>query len=137
IDLNQDGTVYRLELRGRRIERVSLSLNDLGALQDRGLALALLRNFAGATLTHEAEQALSADEISKFRKAQERCRELGETETHIRALKATQEDMPFASCWFMSFGELLVRLDHVTDNASLLREIDVVRRLILGMRNPY
>lgn len=37
----------------------------------------------------------------------------------------------------MSFGELLVRLDHVTDNASLLREIDVVRRLILGMRNLY
>lgn len=137
IDLNQDGAIHRVELRGRRIERVSLSLNDLGAIQDRGLVLALLRNFAGAILTHEAETSLSPGELNKFRKAQERCRELGQLESSIRHLTATQPDIPFANCWFMSFGELLVRLDHVTDNSSLLRELDIFRRLILGMRNPY
>ena len=131
LDLERDGTVTRLELDGRQVERVAVSLFDFGSFQDR----ILLKQFLEATMY--ATFTPSASNLEK--KFAEINAALVEIRDQVVALYPGQNEInqPFFNCWFLSVPQLLVLLDGVTNAAGFKKALWSCRHFVTGSSDLY
>ena len=131
LDLMRDGLTEPLELRGRQVERVAVSLFDFGSFQDR----ILLKQFLEATLNAKfTPVATSLSE--RFDEINEALREIRE---QVAVLFSDHQGpyQPFFNCWFLSVPQLLVFLDGVTDSAGFRTALWSCRHIATGSSDVY
>ena len=131
LDLNRDGTTKRLELNGRQVERVAISLFDFGSFQDRILLTQFLEASMYATFT-----ATASNLKKKFAEINSA---LGEIRDQLAALYLGQNKItqPFFNCWFLSVPQLLVLLDRVTDADGFKAALWSCRHFSTGSSDLY
>ncbi|SET89699.1 hypothetical protein [Stigmatella erecta] len=105
---SDDGAVYRLNLAGREVERITLTLVDFGALHDRYFIQQYLHILLGNQFT--SEDPAVREKLKGFRESSQKLREQYEA---LASLGASQGHNPFMNCWFMSIPQLFVLLDGV------------------------
>jgi Holliday junction resolvase-like predicted endonuclease len=107
IELVDQGNKTKLELRGRNIERIAVSLLDFGSFQDRILLKQFLEGNLNAKFTvNDASFKKDFDELNDL------LHELGQQVETLYQGKEKQVP-PFHHCWFLSVPQLLVLLDGV------------------------
>ena len=131
LDLASNGTIERVELNGREIERVAVSLLDFGSFQDR----IVLKQFLEATLTATftpvaAHLNTKFDEINKA---------LAEIREQVAALHPGQKEInqPFFHCWFLSVPQVVILLDGVADSAGFKSALWSCRHIVTGSSDLY
>ena len=131
LDLKLNGIVKRLELNGREIERVAISLFDFGSFQDR----ILLKQFLESTLNvifTPTDTTLNKDfdDINRaLVRVRDQISELYKNQVTIR--------QPFFNCWFLSVPQILVMLDGVTNDAAFKAELWSFRHLVTDSSDVY
>lgn len=131
IDLDADSVVTRLNLNGRKIERVSLSLLDYGGIQDRRvisqiLSLVLTAQFTPADAAHK----------KKFDLLNLKCQELQQQAIRLTPPGA-KHNIPYFNCWFLSIPQFLVLLDDVRSNEDLKQALWETRHISMGSLDFY
>lgn len=101
-----------LELDGRGIERIALTLFDFGGLQDRLVLKHFLNLMTRASF--EADSPLDAEKKRGFMELQESCLSLYKQLEHLTAVQAVERQGPFFHCWFLSVPQLLTLLENVS-----------------------
>jgi hypothetical protein len=131
LDLDRDGTVTRLELNGRQVERVAVSLFDFGSFQDR----VLLKQFLEATMYATFTPTVTNLE----KKFAEINAALVEIRNQVATLYPGQNEInqPFFNCWFLSVPQLLVLLDGVTDATGFKAALWSCRHFVTGSSDLY
>jgi len=131
LDLERDGISTCLELNGREIERVAVSLFDFGSFQDR----ILLKQFFEATMNAR----FTPVKASLNKKFNEINKALGEIREQVAALHSGEKvvNQPFFNCWFISVPQLLVLLDGVTDGAGFKTSLWSCRHVVTGSSDLY
>lgn len=126
-----DGSVYDLNLNGREVMRVSLSLTDYGAFQSRLLFNSFLEsclktNFVSLHKKFEPQITSINGDINKLR-------------SQITEISQFQEDdyPPFYNSWFISAYQLLDFLSDVNCNESLVRSLLRTRNTVTGSLDIY
>jgi hypothetical protein len=131
LDLRRNGFAERLELTGRGVERVAVSLFDFGSFQDR----ILLKQFLEATMNvrFTSVDANLADKFEEINDA------LGEIREQVAALHPgeTVVNEPFFHCWFVSVQQFLILLDGVTDSAGFKAALWKCRHIVTGSSDLY
>jgi Holliday junction resolvase-like predicted endonuclease len=132
LELKGEAGSVELQLGGRDIERVALTLLDYGALQDRVVMDRILRVVVGAKVTASNPSlqgkldALAASQV-----------ELLEQYQVLSAHDAGRKDQPFFNCWFLSVPQLLVTLDHVKSAEEFVRALWDTRHITFGTGDYY
>jgi Holliday junction resolvase-like predicted endonuclease len=131
VELCVGGTVSRLELRGREVERIAVTLFDFGSFQDR----ILLKQFLEGTLN----ASFSSADPGLKKKFDELNELLGEIRTQISLLHpgATEIKQPFFHCWFLSVPQLLVLLDDVGSADEFKASLWKTRHMSTGSSDFY
>jgi hypothetical protein len=131
LDLEHGGTVTRLELKDREVERIAASLFDFGSFQDR----ILLKQFLEATMY----ASFTPTDSRLGKKFTEINATLVEIRDQVAALNPGQEkiNQPFFNCWFLSVPQLLILLDGVTDAAGFKSALWSCRNLVTGSSDFY
>ena len=131
LDLERDGNTTRLDLDGRGVERVAVSLFDFGSFQDR----ILLKQFLEATMNARFTPVTA----SLNKRFEEVDKALGDIRAQVAALHPglTEVNQPFFNCWFLSVPQLLVLLDGVTDGAGFKAALWQCRHFVTGSSDVY
>ena len=132
IDLtNKDGDSYRLELRGRHVERIAVSLLDFGAFQDRLFINAFLNGIRPAKF--RPVNSTDRDKLEKFNASIE------ELNQQIILLEGLGVDVkrPFFHCWFLSVPQILVVLDGVSGAEEFKKALWRTRHFSSGTSDFY
>lgn len=124
--------VAELERGERSIERVALSLQDFGALQDRSLIRDFLTYIPGIVFEKKDLPAQQATALTRLERI---CKDLVDVEKQIRPDDARGLWFPNAS--FLSLGNLSVMLDNVKSADDLLTELDHTRSINTGQYDFY
>jgi hypothetical protein len=131
IDLTENGVTRRLELKGRQIERIAVSLMQFGSFQDR----IFLKQFLEGTL--HADFSVSEASLKKdFDKLNAL---LAEVRQQVNALRPDDKelDRPFFHCWFLSLPQLLVLLDGVQGEEEFKNALWKTRHIVTGSSDFY
>ncbi len=131
IDLTENGVTRRLELEGRQIERIAISLMQFGSFQDR----IFLKQFLEGTL--HADFSVSDASLKKdFDKLNAL---LAEVRQQVNALHTDDKelDRPFFHCWFLSLPQLLVLLDGVQGEEAFKNALWKTRHIATGSSDFY
>jgi len=131
LDLAHEGVTRRLELNGRGIERIAVSLLDFGSFQDRVFSKQFLEGTMNA--------AFSVSEPSLKKGFDELNESLEAVRGQIRALYPNQATIrePFFHCWFLSVPQLLILLDGVKGEEQFKKELWRTRSVVTGSSNFY
>lgn len=131
LELERDGITSRVELKGRGIERIAVSLLDYGSLQDRIVLTQFLETNMNVTFT-PSDPRLSDD----FNKINDTLKEIRD---QLVALYpgATEVEQPFFHCWFLSVPQILILLDGVTDGAAFKKALWECRHIVTGSSDLY
>ncbi len=131
LNLKRNGITTPLELNGREIERMAVSLFDFGSFQDR----IVLKQFLEATLNARFTP-LAAYLNKNFNALNEALAEIRE---QVAALHPGKKEVnqPFFNCWFVSAPQLLVLLDGVTDDAGFKTALWSCRHIVTGSSDLY
>jgi hypothetical protein len=131
IELSHAGTKTRLELEGRNVERIAVSLMQFGGFQDR----VLLKQFLEATMNASfgVNDPAMQKAFAKFNAL------LGELREQLKILHPgeTNLDRPFFHCWFLSVPQLLVLLDGVHCAEDFRQALWKTRHLVTGSADFY
>jgi hypothetical protein len=131
LDLDHEGTTTRLNLNGRNIERLAISLLDFGSFQDR----IFLQQFLEATMNAQFTpvDANFTDKFAGINKT------LGEIREQIALLHPgeLQIKQPFFQCWFLSVPQLLILLDGVTEVSGFKAALWNCRHIATGSSDIY
>lgn len=121
-------TQQTVELRGRDIERMAISLADYGGLQDRLVVKEVLR---GQLLTEYGSNSPEfADKIAKVNRKVDELKRLNE---QLYILQGKPERwQPFFGCWFLSVPQFLLMLDDVKGAEGFAQELQRTRSFTLG-----
>jgi Holliday junction resolvase-like predicted endonuclease len=131
LDLKRNGITARLELNGREVERVAVSLFDFGSFQDRILLTQFLETNMNMKFTStEARLSLKFDEINHA---------LSQIREQVAALHPGEPvvNRPFFHCWFLSVPQLLILLDGVTDSDGFKDALWKCRHIVTGSSDLY
>jgi Holliday junction resolvase-like predicted endonuclease len=131
LELDDHGNKTRLDLNGRQIERIAVSLMQFGSFQDR----VLLKQFLEATLRADfsvSEPSLQK-EFAKFNALLAKLR----SQVNLLHPGAAALDQPFFHCWFLSVPQLLVLLDGVDGAEDLKQALWKTRHLVTGSSDFY
>ncbi|MDF1788571.1 MAG: hypothetical protein P1U82_22110 [Verrucomicrobiales bacterium] len=119
---------YRLEHKGRAIERLAVSFSDYASFQDR----VVIQEFLKLCLKSRFETVDSTNDDHKKRVG-ELNRQVKKLQTAFRDLcaidRSYKSPMPFLNCWFLSVPQLLVLLDECHDEDSFGRELKRTRNV--------
>jgi len=131
LELDDRGVRTRLDLRGRAIERIAVSLMQFGGFQDR----VLLKQFLEGTL--HADFSVNEPSLQNaFAKFNGLLRELREQVNQLHPGEATL-NQPFFHCWFLSVPQLLVLFDDVESPDALKQALWKTRSLVTGSADFY
>lgn len=133
LDLKQpDGSLYRLELRGRQIERIATTLLDFGGLQDRTVLRHVL-----SVLTSTRYGTRDEKKQTKFDDLKVECERLLQQTSELASFDSRLGQDPFYWCGFLSVPQLLILLDDVCDPESFERALSVTRHMSFGTLDFY
>ncbi len=119
-----DGTEYQLQLKGRQIEKVAVTLLDFGRFQDRTVLTQILGTLLTATVTPR-DTKWSAEFVKLNNKTAALRAQIDELAKLLEGFRR----QPFFNCWFLSIPQLLVLLDRVNSNDSFKTELWRTRHL--------
>jgi hypothetical protein len=131
LNLKRNGITTRLELNGREVERVAVSLFDFGSFQDRILLTQFLETNMNVKFTPtDPRLSRKFDEINDA---------LVEIRDQVAVLHPdeTVVKQPFFHCWFLSVPQLLIFLDGVTDSAGFKAALWKCRHIVTGSSDLY
>ncbi len=131
IDLTENGVTRRLELKGRQIERIAVSLMQFGSFQDR----IFLKQFLEGTL-HSDFSVSDASLKEGFAKLNAL---LAEVRQQVNVLHPGEKELnqPFFHCWFLSLPQLLVLLDGVQGEEVFKKALWKTRHMTMGSSDFY
>ncbi|EQD50162.1 hypothetical protein B1B_11332 [mine drainage metagenome] len=131
LDLVRGDLTKRLELNGREVERVAVSLFDFGSFQDR----ILVKQFLEATMN----VSFTAADARFEKKFKDINGALAEIREQVVALHPGEQviNQPFFNYWFISVPQLLVLLDGVTDVAGFKAALWSCRSVVTGSSDLY
>ncbi|MBS1940649.1 MAG: hypothetical protein JST38_07230 [Bacteroidetes bacterium] len=132
LHLERDGGAADVQLNGREVERIAVSLLDFGTLQDR----TLVERFLETAIRYEfsvpdAKLNEELDDLRIHRKA------LIEQYTKMVELEPGRKQHPFFPCWFLSVPQILVLLDDVTNPESFKNALWATRHMTMGTLDFY
>jgi hypothetical protein len=122
---------HHIELKGRKIERVALTLLDYGGIQDRRVISQLLTIVINANFNVGDSQY-----EDKFQKLREKCLKLLSQIIDLKKMGGWDQ-IPFFNCWFLSIPQLLVLLDSVGSNEDFKRELWSTRSITFSSLDFY
>jgi hypothetical protein len=130
LELDRDGVKTLVEHRGRRVERIAVSMLDFGSLH-HGL---ISRQFLRACLQLNFG-SFDAKQASKFD-------EFGETLNEFRLLATELGENPFdqksfKSAWFLSTPQILLMLDDVANSSDFADQFDLMRMFMTNSFDFY
>lgn len=131
LDLQRHGVVERVDLAGRDVEKIAVSMLDFGRFQDRvNLAHFLEAAMQSSFRPHDPALAKKFDQINaSFQAVRD--------QLAIKHPDGGPVDQPFFNCWFLSLPQILILLDDVTDAASLRGALWASRYLTTGSSDFY
>lgn len=131
IELIHKGQSRTLSLNGRKTKRISVSLNDFGALQDKVGLQIILRHATDTTLNHPKK------------KYNERLEDWREFTSEIRRLAELNNEydphsgIPFYDSYFMSIPQILTILSDSDNCDEFESRISLMSAMTHGTRNFY
>jgi hypothetical protein len=115
ISLIKNGVPKIISLNGRKIERVTLTQLEFGALQDRNIA----KLFLTSLLTHSfAVNSTDLNISEKFIALEAKRSELLNQYEILNSLDSEYSHNPFFNCWFFSLPQLLEIINLSSNNES-------------------
>jgi hypothetical protein len=124
------------ELKGRNIERISMTLLDFGSFQDRTIIFNFLDNMLLGKF--EAINDLCNDYLNqKIGTLNEKLNKFKCQFDELVKLDSTREESRFGNCWFLSVPQLLLILDNVHSSDELKNELWRTRHVELGVIDFY
>lgn len=134
LDLKRDDKTVRIELKGRSIERLSITLLDFGVFQDRIMIARFLETCLLSTfsLTPGIENEKLEKSINGLNRAAEDWREQSKL-----LYGAEMVNNPFMHCWFLSLPQLLLVLEGVDGPEAFRNAMLVNRHLIMNTQDFY
>jgi Holliday junction resolvase-like predicted endonuclease len=132
LDLKRDGIVTSLELKGREVERVAVSMFDYGSFQDRMLLKQFFEASINATFTPVGGDSSINKKFKEFNESLVEMRE--------QVMIPNQGDTarkPFFNCWFLSVPQLLLLLDGVSDGSAFKTVLWSTRHIVTGNSDFY
>lgn len=131
VDLTHKGEIRTIKLNGRRTKRVSVSLNDFGALQDKiGLQI-ILRHATDTTLNHPDDKI--DKKLQDWRSYTSEIRRLAELNNEYDP----NSGMPFYNSFFMSIPQILTMLSDSQNHEDFDSYISLMGSMTYGTRNFY
>jgi hypothetical protein len=131
IELSHGGAKSRVDLNGRRVERIAVSLMQFGGFQDR----ILLKQFLEGTMSASfgVNDPAMQKAFTKFNGLLDELRE------QLKILHPGESalDQPFFHCWFLSVSQLLVLLDGVQDAEAFRQALWKTRHFVTGSADFY
>ena len=108
LELEDDGNINHLELNGRKIERIALSLSDFGSFHDR----TFLEKFMNAVTqlkfgVHDKKHEEDFDKLNKTIAALQH-------QSRVLYPEGGEHQRPYFNCWFFSLPQLMIILDGVS-----------------------
>ena len=129
--LKKDGGTRRVDLAGRSIERIAVTLLDYGSFQDRTLLQQFLKAQLGADYS-VTDQGLK----SKFVKINEQLDKLRIQVAELQRYVGGEAER-FFNCWFLSIPQFLVLLDGVSSPEDLKTALWNTRHSSMGTMDFY
>ena len=128
---DDNGHFYRLELKGRDVERVAVSLHDYGSFQDRSSLMGFLDSHIGASYSVNLPKFQDDfDDLNDI------LREIEVQEKEL-AQHRPEKYSQFANCWFLSLPQMLIVLDDATDAESFRKTLFEIRSVTMGTLDFY
>lgn len=134
LNLQRNGNTKCIELKGRSIERLSITLLDFGVFQDRIIISRFLEACLSSTfaLKPGIEGEMLEKSINSLNRAAEDWKE------QSKLLYGTEMiNNPFMHCWFLSVPQLLLILDGVDGPEAFGNAMRVNRHLIMNTQDFY
>lgn len=134
LNLQRNGKTERIELKGRSVERLSITLLDFGVFQDRILIAAFLETCLSSTfsLTPSIEDKKLEKSIDSLN------RTASEWKDQSKLLYGAEMiNNPFMHCWFLSVPQLLLILEGVDGPEAFGNAMRVNRHLIMNTQDFY
>ncbi|OIR00465.1 hypothetical protein GALL_175300 [mine drainage metagenome] len=134
LDLRRNGKTERIELKGRSVERLSITLLDFGVFQDRIMIARFLETCLSSTfsLTPGIESDLLKQGINSLNRAAADWKEQSKL-----LYGAEMINNPFMHCWFLSVPQLQLILEGVDGPEALGNAMRVNRHLIMNTQDFY
>jgi hypothetical protein len=132
---DSNGVVKKIELKGREIERISLSHMDYFSFQDRMLIKRLL------TLLLNTRFHLLSDQDAELNKIFSEINEVSElllTQSfRLEKLDPNFKEHPYFNCWFLSIPQLFLILTHSVDEKGFVKALKKTKHITFGSGNFY
>ena len=130
IELTHNGQTTQVNLGERKVKRISVSLNDFGALQDKVTLQKILLHATDTTLVHPENK--TDKELKKWR----------EYTSEIRRLAIINGDYdgnghPFYDSFFMSIPQIMTILNFSENGDDFESDMSFLNSMTLGTRNFY
>ena len=133
---NEPNNKYRLELNGRSIERVTLTLLDFGGFQDRNFLYQFLQLML-STSSIDALDSANAKEVINRSKINKKLPIFLQQHEDLKSLNPRQEQFPFYDCWFLSLPQFLILIDDLSEKKSIKKLLDQTKYISTASLNFY
>lgn len=132
LELETDLGKKQVQLNGRAIERIALTLSDFGGLQDRTILFQILDLMLTTRFGVNREE-----DKTKLSEVHKKLDKLLEQQKKLIALGKKQNGFPFFNCWFLSLPQLLIILDDVNSNELFKNALWRTRHISTKSLNFY
>ena len=126
LDLVDGSKTRRIELQGRKIERIALSLTDFGSFHDR----TFLEKFMNA-VTRLSFGVHDKKYEEQFKKLNETIASLQE-QSRFLFPESSEHHRPYFNCWFFSLPQLMIILDGVSGAEAFRAALWAIRGITTG-----
>jgi hypothetical protein len=133
---NEPNNKYRLELNGRSIQRVTLTLLDFGGFQDRNFLYQFLQLML-STSSIDALDSPNANKIIDRSEINEKLPIFLKQHEHLKSLNPRQKQFPFYDCWFLSLPQFLILIDDLSEKKSIKKLLDQTKYSSTASFNFY
>ncbi|HLP90048.1 MAG TPA: hypothetical protein VK184_15840 [Nostocaceae cyanobacterium] len=131
LELYTDSNKQMINLNGRNIARIAMTLLDFGGLQDRTI-VSLLQKMLGKRI--EVNDKKYQEKVNEIQK---KINLLQEQQKQLDNLASNSQLPPFFNCWFISIPQLLILLDNVNSNESFKTELWKTRNISTNSLDFY
>ena len=130
LDLDDNGMISRIELKGRKVERIALSLTEFGSFHDR----TFLEKFvtAASQLTFNVSYPEYEHDFEKINKVVNVIKE-----QNAILYPAADRVRPYFNCWFFSLPQLLILLEGVDGPEAFRSALWKTRGISTGKADLY
>jgi hypothetical protein len=129
---SEEGTRYRLERRGRDIERIAVTLFDYGSFHDRGVLNQFLLAGLRASF-HPVDDSLKR----RFDRLNAKLDRLRSQTAALASVDPRRVERPFFHCWFLSLPQLFVLLEDIESANTFKEALWETRHMSTGSLDFY